>query len=127
GQMEQVIMNLAANARDAMPDGGKLTLETRAGDPDADTGGLPLEPGPPSFAILSVSDTGTGISPDTRSRLFEPFFTTKEVGKGTGLGLSTSYSIVKNHGGQLRVQSGLGKGSTFEIRLPRVEGPAAEK
>ena len=107
GQMEQVIMNLAVNARDAMPKGGTLTIET------ANTGGR--------LVRLSVVDTGVGIDTETRSHLFEPFFTTKQRGKGTGLGLSTVYGIVKQHGGEIRVESEPGAGARFDILLPAVD------
>jgi PAS domain S-box-containing protein len=122
GQLEQVIVNLAVNARDAMPDGGRLTLATA--NVHADPVERPdLAPG--DWVSLSVSDTGRGMPPDVLAHLFEPFFTTKAVGKGTGLGLSTVYGIVRGNGGQIRVQSAPGEGSTFTVLLPRVEGEAA--
>ncbi len=121
GQLEQIIVNLAVNARDAMPDGGKVTIEVAPAEAGADAeadaeAGLH---GP--ITTLSVTDTGVGMSPETLGHLFEPFFTTKGPGKGTGLGLATVYGIVRQSGGTVTARSELGRGSTFTVSLPRVE------
>ena len=110
GQVEQVIMNLVVNARDAMPKGGALIIETA----NVDVDGMP-------HVVLAVSDSGSGMDSETAARVFEPFFTTKEIGKGTGLGLAMAYGIVKQSGGDIRIETKVGCGTTFKIYLPRLE------
>jgi CheY-like chemotaxis protein len=124
-QLEQVLTNLVVNARDAMPDGGRLTIATRHASVRAGAELLGLDPG--EWVIISVSDTGTGIPEEQRTRIFEPFFTTKEQGAGTGLGLATCYGIVRRLGGQVVVESEIAIGSTFHVCLPLAEGQSVEE
>jgi two-component system cell cycle sensor histidine kinase/response regulator CckA len=126
-QVEQALLNLAVNARDAMPDGGTLTIQTCTRDLSEPLPRAGFEIAPGRYAVLTVADTGTGMDEGTLSHLFEPFFTTKEQGKGTGLGLSTVYGIVKQSDGYLDVSTAVGEGTTFTIYLPRIEEPAREK
>ena len=124
GQIEQVVMNLAINARDAMADGGTITIQTgNITVQEGETSPFHLRPG--RYVMLAIRDTGHGMDTHTASRIFEPFFTTKDAGKGTGLGLSTVYGIVAQSGGDIDVESAVGAGTTMRVFLPRVELPAA--
>jgi two-component system, cell cycle sensor histidine kinase and response regulator CckA len=127
GQIEQIVLNLVVNARDAMPDGGKLRIQTRSVRVNGDSPQHEASAKNGHFALLEVSDTGVGMDEQTQGHIFEPFFTTKAVGEGTGLGLATVYGIVKQSSGHIEVESQVGRGSTFKIYFPSAQAAAADR
>jgi CheY-like chemotaxis protein len=122
GQLQSAIVNMGVNARDAMPQGGRLVIETRNVVFDADHSDFHPELEAGQYVQLSISDTGSGMPPEVRDRVFEPFFTTKEKGRGTGLGLAMVYGFVKQCGGHVTIHSGVGRGTTFNLFFPRADG-----
>ena len=126
GQIQQVILNLAVNARHAMPDGGDLVFTTRAVTLTDDSPGRDMDGRPGDYLVVTASDTGCGMPPEVRERIFEPLFTTRNQGEGTGMGLATAYGIVKDHGGWVQVESEVGRGTAFDIYLPAAPAPSRE-